>query len=194
MGSDLMKDHVTEPIRFVFDERKATDAAAYLLKLHGGAMSHLRLIKLLYVAERESLARYGRPIMGDRYVAMKHGPVPSGIYDLIEERRTGCWWHELIDRQGYDVRLKADSDHGSLSEADLEILEEVAKLYRTFNQFHLRDMTHEEFEEWEDPGDTSKDIPTERILRVLGKSDAEIEGVRQASKEKQFFDALFGSA
>jgi uncharacterized phage-associated protein len=48
-------------------------------------MSYMKLIKLLYLAGREALARWGRPIPTDTYVATKHGPVLSQVLDLITE-------------------------------------------------------------------------------------------------------------
>jgi hypothetical protein len=35
--------------------------------------------KLLYLADRESLKKTGRPITGDRVVAMEHGPVLRSV-------------------------------------------------------------------------------------------------------------------
>jgi len=184
----------SEPIRFTFDERRAADAAGYLLLQHDGKMNYMRLIKLLYVAERESLARFGRPILGDRYVSMKHGPVLSHVYDLIKEGENEGPWAQHIQRVGtFGVCLREKPSFDSLSPADLEILDQVTKLYQGFDQFHLRDMTHEEFEEWEDPGDSSKEIPTERILKVVGKSPEEIDRIRERVKEKQALDRLFGA-
>jgi uncharacterized phage-associated protein len=182
-----------EPIRFAFDERKAAEVAAYLLKLHGGEMNYMRLIKLMYVAERVSLTRYGRPIAGDRYVSMKHGPVLSEVYRLIRQEKPGRWWSELIGPLSrYEVRLRTTCDFGSLCDAEIEILDEVSRLYRTMDQFHLRDMTHEEFEEWEDPGDTSREIPVEKLLRVLKKGEMDIRKIGQAAREKEALDTLFG--
>jgi uncharacterized phage-associated protein len=182
-------------IVFKFDPRKAADAAALLLRLHGGEMNHMRLIKLLYVAERTSLDRFGRPIVGDRYVAMAHGPVVSNVYNLIKEEVQPPAWSVLIERSSpTSVSLRADSDHGSLSEADVQILTEIAHLYRQMDQFKLRDMTHEEFAEWEDPGRSSREIPVERILEVLGKTPEQIEQVRQAAEERTHFENLFGAA
>jgi hypothetical protein len=60
-----------------FDERKATEAAAYLLRLRGGRMSYLKLIKLLYLADREALSRWGFSVTNDRHVSMPHGPHAS---------------------------------------------------------------------------------------------------------------------
>jgi len=48
-------------------------------------MSYLKLIKLLYLLDREALLRGGRPVTTDRYVSMANGPVVSRIYELIRE-------------------------------------------------------------------------------------------------------------
>ena len=41
----------------------------------------------MFLAEKYHLVRYGRPITGDRYDAMKDGPVPSFTYDLFKKHR-----------------------------------------------------------------------------------------------------------
>ena len=54
------------PMVLRFNERRATEAAARFLKLRGGRMSYLKLIKLLYLLDREALLRWGRPV--ERFV------------------------------------------------------------------------------------------------------------------------------
>jgi uncharacterized phage-associated protein len=71
------------PIRFPFNERKALAAATRLLAEGGGRMPSLRLLKLLCLSDHAALLEYGHPITGDRYVAMKLGPVLSTVYDRI---------------------------------------------------------------------------------------------------------------
>lgn len=183
-------------IQFRFDPRRAADAAAYLLKLAGGVMNYMRLIKLLYVADRISLDRFGRPIVGDRYVSMKHGPVLSNLYNLIKEQAEPPAWSVLIERDSETtVRLLSDPDLGSLSDADITILDEVTRLYRELDQYKLRDMTHDEFAEWQNPGNSSRELPVERILRIgLQKSPEEIERIRKSTEEKTYFENLFGAA
>ena len=69
---------------FRFNIEKTIQAIAALLHFHGSKeMSYLRMLKLLYLADRECLQETGRPITGDRVVAMEHGPVLSSVYDLI---------------------------------------------------------------------------------------------------------------
>src|SRR2546422_3039383 len=74
-----------KPMVLRFNERRATEAAARFLKLRGGRMSYLKLIKMLYFLDREALLWWGRPVTTDRYVSMDNGPVVSRIYDLIRE-------------------------------------------------------------------------------------------------------------
>jgi len=42
-----------------FDETKATQVASRILKMRGGRMHYLKLIKLLYIIDREALQRWG---------------------------------------------------------------------------------------------------------------------------------------
>lgn len=182
-------------INFRFHERKAVAAAAYLLNLANGEMPYLRLIKLLYLSERESLRRYNRPICGDRYVAMAHGPVMSKTLDLIraDEPAPGSTWsNHILNAERQTVRLISDPGVGPLSESELQVLRDAHKLCQDVDVWKLRDLTHL-LPEWKDPGKSSKVIPVEDILRHLNKTDEEIEEVRQQSVEDTYFDQLFGA-
>jgi hypothetical protein len=46
-------------------------------------MSYIKLIKLLYLVDREALLLHGRPVTTDRYVQTDQGPSLSQINDLI---------------------------------------------------------------------------------------------------------------
>ena len=48
----------------MFNERKVAQIAAYFLHRRGGCMSHLKLMKLMYLADREAFNRFGRSITG----------------------------------------------------------------------------------------------------------------------------------
>src|SRR5258705_6624824 len=78
MGAMLM--------RMRFNEQKTTEAAAHLIKRRGqGYMSYMKLIKLLYFADREALLRWGSPITADTFYSMDRGPVLSRVHDLVTE-------------------------------------------------------------------------------------------------------------
>src|SRR5947209_17144171 len=102
------------PIALRFDERRATEAAARFLKLRGGRMKYLKLIKLLYFLDREALLRWGRPVTTDRYVSMYNGPVVSRIYNLIlEEPAPGTdsiWRRHISAATEWEVTLIAEPE------------------------------------------------------------------------------------
>jgi uncharacterized phage-associated protein len=68
---------------FVVDKQKAVEALVYIAQQMPG-VGRFHAAKVLYFAEREHVRRYGRPIVGDRYIAMDNGPVPSFSYDVLK--------------------------------------------------------------------------------------------------------------
>src|ERR1700730_3643333 len=109
-------------VRFSFNEAKATQAAARLLMLRGGRMKYLKLIKLLYIADREALLRWGKPITTDRYVSMKEGPVVSNIYNLIGSEpmpdEQSIWHNHIKKVADWDVELVGQPPNDEMSRAE----------------------------------------------------------------------------
>ena len=60
-------------MHFRFDFDKTLQAAGVLLDADDNHMEFMRLVKLLYIADRELLATTGRTLTGDRVVALKTG-------------------------------------------------------------------------------------------------------------------------
>ena len=77
-------------------EQKTTEAAALLIQLSGGRIRYIKLLKLLYYADREAFAQWERPITYDNYAAMTYGPVLSSTYDLIKGNSNGKYWNRYI--------------------------------------------------------------------------------------------------
>ena len=69
------------PIRF--DPERALEMVLYVTERLRYPTLH-SVSKVLYFADREHLSRFGSLLSGDSYVAMRHGPVPSAIYDLLK--------------------------------------------------------------------------------------------------------------
>jgi len=69
---------------FKLDIEKSVHATLLVLNELGGTTDFHKVFKILYFADQKHLARYGRPVTGDSYVAMKNGPVPSNIYDIFK--------------------------------------------------------------------------------------------------------------
>lgn len=179
-----------------FDERKAAQSAAYLLHRAGGRLPVIKLIKLLYLAERLSLQRYGETLTGDRLVAMPHGPVLSHTYDLIQGAYESCasgWDSWVADRAGHDVELRdrsrirsPEEDLAALSASDLEVLGEVWVQFGHWDKFHLRDYTHSEAcPEWTDPNGSMLPITYVHLLRQLGYAPDDAIAVAERIAERQ---------
>lgn len=167
-------------ISFVFDERKATDAAAFLLSLNENKLPYLKLLKLLYTADRTSLSEYHYSITTDSYYSMKYGPVVSGIYDCISHREDlpdGSPWKNTItvNKQTYTAEFKKnDCDFNMLSEEEEDILRRVNGENTEDGQFELSEYTHS-FAEWKDPGQSRIPLPIEDIIDATIKDEAEKE-------------------
>ncbi len=67
----------------MFREDKTTQMAARFLKLAGGRLPYLHLMKILYQADKQMLITRGKLITYDRWYSMKYGPVPRATLDLI---------------------------------------------------------------------------------------------------------------
>lgn len=67
----------------MIDKEKAVEALVYIASKFPG-VGRFHAAKILYFAELGHLREYGRPIVGDRYIAMDNGPVPSFAYDVLK--------------------------------------------------------------------------------------------------------------
>lgn len=175
-----------------FDEAKATEAAALFLALRGGRMSYLKLIKLLYLADREALSRWGIPITTDRYVSMDHGPVVSNIYNLIVEDRQKPFWSEYISAPlgDYEVELKREAPTERLSRAEEKLIAEIFEQHGYKRRWELVDEVHK-LPEWNNPQGSSSPISVADILRAVGTQEEEISAITNelngvASADRKF--------
>jgi uncharacterized phage-associated protein len=177
-----------------FDFLKTLQASAVLLQLDANRMAYIRLLKLLYIADRELLAETGRTLTGDEAVAMKNGPVLSRVYDLIKGVSPRSEeWSPFIDRVHYSVELKQDPGRGKLSKGEIEKLTEVTERFRTMDDWELSEYTHE-FPEWKkhhEPG-ASTPIPWQEMLEAQGKAEL-VELVERNEAAHQYLDTLFGA-
>ncbi|HEX2897938.1 MAG TPA: Panacea domain-containing protein [candidate division Zixibacteria bacterium] len=161
-----------------FREDKVTQVAALFLKMSGGHMNHLKLMKLLYLADRESLIKWGRPIVFDYYVSMGQGPVLSQTLNLMHgETPAAEFWNKLISpSQNYEVRLLGEFDTGQLSKAEEKLVQEIYSKFGQFTQWQLVEYTHT-LPEYKDPNGSSVPILYKEVLKGAGKSDKDISSI-----------------
>jgi uncharacterized phage-associated protein len=181
----------------MFNERRVAQMAAYLLDRGKGPMKYLKLMKLLYLADRESMKRHGHPISGDRYVSMDQGPVLSNTLNLINgavKFQERGWDHWIADKADYAVSLKRKVSRESLdelSEADVDTLRDVHAKFGKSDQWKLVDYVHRYCREWTDPKGSSIPIKYEEIFRALGHTTAESKKLGARVEQQRGIDRLF---
>ena len=107
-----------------FREDKATQAACILIQNEGGAITYMKLIKLMYIADQKRLLERGRPITFDAYYSLDRGPILSKTLDLITSGVApgveSVWMRYISAPENYRVKLnKCDFLIDVLSEAEI---------------------------------------------------------------------------
>jgi uncharacterized phage-associated protein len=175
--------------------QKAIQAVGVLLRREGKRAGRLRLLKLLYIADREMLRDHGRLILGSRLVAMKHGPVHSEVLDLINgKHHSEPEWSQYFCNDGRDVRLAKEPGVGELSSYEIDRLNKVVDLRTSLSDWDVADETHG-FREWldiyTDPNE-NKSIPIaiESVIAAVGR-EGDKDAILQDLKDFDAFDRFF---
>jgi hypothetical protein len=122
-----------------------------------------------------------------------HGPVTSMTLSYINGLEGNrVHWEDFIEaRAGHAVGIAnpdlSFDDLDELSEAEIHVLEATWDQFGHMPPFEIRNYTHENCPEWEDPHGSSMPIPYERVLKFLRKEHsaeiaAEIEAQRSLDK------------
>ena len=159
-------------------------------------MSYMKLIKLLYLADRGALLRWGRPITTDNYVSMDRGPVLSHVLDLTTEEdspgQKSIWANHITEPERYSVRLRSDPGEDELSTAELELLDEIFREHGAKSRWDLVDLTHQ-LPEWKNPQGSAIPIQYRDILKAGGKTDLEIAAVEDELEGVAFMENVLGA-
>jgi uncharacterized phage-associated protein len=170
-------------MRVPFNEAKLTEAAALFLALGNRRMNYMKLIKLLYLADREALLRWGRPITTDCYVSMDRGPVLSRALDFITEGNepgvTSRWLNHISPPSNYEVSLTTDCDREELSVAEEDLIREIYAQLGHMDQWQLVRYVHDYCGEWQNPDGSAIPITYADILRAGNKDESEINAIKE---------------
>lgn len=176
-----------------YREDKATQAAALLLKLANGKLNHLKLIKLLYFAERQAILNWGRPITFDWCYSLEHGPVLSFTLNKINDNKPPndtSYWHQYIsERVGHEVSLIIEAPTDQLSRAEEELLKKIWKDFGHMDEWTIRDYSHK-LPEWQDPEGSRLPIEIRDILLSEGHSEEDVKEVLEALKAEEYAESL----
>ena len=144
-------------IHFDFRVEKFADAMAFLAE-RATDLTTLKAAKLLYLADREHLLRHGRPILGDWYACMEHGPVPARAFDLLKQVRDPekTMHPKGIDRLLERIKFQPIGKHprlerqgnaplDALSASEIEVLQRISDRYGEKDPYELAEITHTHF-------------------------------------------------
>lgn len=169
---------------------KLADSILYLAH-KGIELDQYKAVKLLYLADREHLRRFGRPITFDNYVAMKYGPVGSNAYDWLRSKKAlGISPADLpfsVSKLGtffYVVGPKREIEREIFSKSDLMVLDQTVEKYGQMSFKQLFELTHEHFaydRAWKNKKTNADDMRFEDFL------------IEDASKDDRVSDLAFTS-
>ena len=162
----------------MYNPRKAAQLIAFFALKEGGEINVLKAVKLVYLSDRESIARRGHPVLDEKRVSMPHGPVNSSTLNYLNGsyRDDGGWSEFLSDRANHRVAVANQSisidDLDELSERELIIFESVWDRFGGMDGYDLADWSHDpkNVVEWEDPNGSSRPIALAQIMAAVGLS------------------------
>lgn len=185
----------------MFDAQKSAQAAAFLLWGAGGRLPSVKLMGLLYLAEKQFLLQCGERLTGDRMVCLPQGPAMSAASACLANGSED--WDAWITRSGSSERaLKStvyvDSKEplatfDALSVAEASVLDAVYDAFAGVSQGkRLRDSRY--CPEWEETNGARRPIGIEVLLvkngRTRGEAEAILEKIREVEELQRIAQRL----
>lgn len=167
-----------------FDKEKSLNALLYVANRVQRKDFH-KIFKIIYFADRQHLADWGRPITGDTYIAMEAGPVPSRLYDMLKIVRGDSYLPDMEGLSKYFqvenwmyVRPLQDADLNKLSASEQEAMSEAIEKYAALSYDEIKEKSHDVA--WRS---TARDfsISWDNIAREAGLDEVEVACLRDYS-------------
>lgn len=143
------------PLEYKPNLNKIVELLLYLAHARPNSDKY-QAVKFFYLADREHLNRYGRPITQEEYFALSYGPVASKALDLLE----GDKWvmrEAQIERLPFETEVARakngketiyirkpfrEVDFDAFSKSDIKIFDEVLQKYGECSFDDLYNITH----------------------------------------------------
>jgi Protein of unknown function (DUF4065) len=178
-----------------YNPRKATQAAAYLVSLNGGGMGLWRMLKLIYLFDRESLIETGSTVTGDALDNLPHGGIPSQIYDNTKTHRDdrfkdSVWREYLTENIDNEIRLqRSEFTTKELSEFERELIRKTWEKFQIMSDRELYRYIHS-LPEFKDPQGSSTRVDPEEILRLMHWSNEDIANAERDAKRERILNLI----
>lgn len=179
------------------DYKKITQVLNYIAEKQGGEVDYMKALKLLYLADRLHLRKYGRLITDDRLIAMKNGTLgsqakdiamqslflPHVVYEYVEDKLKR-------DESKFTIETN-NKERDQISETDLECVDNVLGYLGNKKPFELVKIVHElpEWKRWQyvleeekeksvvdlDLSDLFKPVNNEILSKIYSQSPEELD-------------------
>lgn len=140
----------------MIDTATTVQTIYYILKKSKDAsLDKIKILKLVYLADKYHLLMYGRTITNDRYYAMDYGPVASTAKDVLSFNQGALSDNELnyakkLLRKDGEFSFSAnngDEELDLLSETDQEAIDKIVEKFGNIEGWKLSELTHQ-YPEW----------------------------------------------
>lgn len=156
------------------------------------AIDYFHIFKILYFADRDHYAKYGRRIIQDTFCALPKGPVPSFLFDAIKVASNQTKVNadsplniiasslEAPDESCYFILgAKEQPDMDELSRSDIEMIDKSILENKILSVSELSNKSHDEA--WQEAWNTRQSSPMAdiSIAKAGGANDAMIGYIRE---------------
>jgi len=181
---------------FPFDLAKAIQALGILHDEENDAkVSIYRLLKLLYISDREYLKATGRPIVGGRDVAMNRGPISRNAYELVKgEHPDANQFLRFFRRDGRLLEKLSDPGRDELSKREIRMLVDISYKHKPLDDDEIGEISHS-YAEYEKHfvKDTSTTITLDsklEALEIVGKRESILKDIQETTALKQILESV----
>lgn len=136
-------------IKYRTNEKKVLEAILWLTNRRPG-MDLYRVLKILFLADKAHFNKYGRPIAGEKYVAMEYGPVAETAYQILRKQegvRRKLGITDFPFARGTDDQKDAlfparEPELSVFSKSDIAALDDAMNKYGNMSFNGLKALTH----------------------------------------------------
>jgi uncharacterized phage-associated protein len=161
--------------------------ALYILNKTGNKLNKQKLFKILYFADKDHIAKYGRTFSGEPYIAMANGPVPSRLYDyikIVEGKNKFPIPQDFIDEVNahlgvedpYWVLSLSNVNMDFLSRSAIKSLDDSIEKYKNKSFSELSDLSHDNA--WK-AASQNTEISVIEIARDAGANEEMISYIKE---------------
>lgn len=137
----------------LFDYEKAMQALLYVVEGLNTARFH-KTFKVLYFAEQEYLRDWGNTLLGDTFIKMTDGPVPSSTYNMVKAAAGRDYGTKLDDQAVHYARqcllvkedrliAKSKANKDYLAASEQVCLDHAISLCRNLSYEDIKQMSHD---------------------------------------------------